>query len=101
MLRHAISIAVLLAACSRAPDYSGCRLVGRWGYVFPDTKRSEEVIREQGRDPEQVRRESREKQRAEGTGESYFADGTYILRGEILDHPVETRREWRLVSEGE
>jgi hypothetical protein len=90
---------VLLAACSRAPDYSGCRLVGRWTYELSMTERSTAFYREQGRDPARVQEEHIEKQRKDGCGEFFLADGTYIMKGFIFEHPFENRGTWSVVSE--
>src|SRR6188768_2946655 len=97
--RTAVALGFLLAACSRTTDYSDCRLVGRWVNEFSVTNRTAEVLREQGRDPAQVQNEQIEKQRADGSGEFFLADGTYIMRGFIFEHPFENTGTWSVVSD--
>jgi hypothetical protein len=39
--RSTVVLAMLLASCSRAPDYSGCRLVGTWRFESEQQKHSD------------------------------------------------------------
>jgi len=99
-MRLAIPL-LLLAACSRAPDYSGCRLVGTWELDRKISKALTENARTLGGDPAKIQ------SMLDGLSEDGLVP-TYVFRsnGECVEPVLVNRNvrgmdgEWQLIGEG-